>query len=316
MARYKTTAFNRQRRMNKTGLARQTTQVGKPMKKTTKKGAYAINKKKAISTRLNPIRETKKWKDSDLALIITSSTSADYGVYVDPRVSQKINASMANLSPMCCNFGFHGLDKNTFIGGSRYARFLNQKIQFQFPTGENIPIEPQEAYLVHGWVLVPLNVSTITSGAIQPELVNPEFLTKYITEQVKEFYNTSEDLLDWVPKGRSTIKVLGKKLIRPRSNTRSWSSANVGMGAGLDGYPSDGAVIPNSPVYNLSWTQRRKQQMFEGPSGGLAGPRPLYFESGNYLPFTIVYQPTFNDESYEASRLSVTSDSIIYYSDM
>ncbi len=309
MARYKTKVFRRDMRPPTAG--KQTF-----LKKTTKKGAYAKNRKNAISTRLAPIRETKKWKDSDLALIITSSVSADYGTFVDPRTPQKVNASMGNLSPMCCNFGFHGLDKNSFLGGSRYATYLNQKVQFIFPSGENIPIEPQEAYLIHGWVLVPLNVSTITSGAIQPELVNPEFLTQYITEQVKEFYNQAEDNLDWVPKARSTIRVLGKKLIRPRTNTRSWSSANVGMGAGLDGYPSDGAVIPNSPVYNLSWTQKRKQHMFEGPSGGAAGPRPLYFESGNYLPFTIVYQPTFDTDSYEASRLSVVSDSIVYYSDM
>ena len=150
-------------------LRRQNTAVGKSrgnkkfMRKTSKKGAYALNRKKAINTRMRPIVETKNWKDSDLALLMHSS----YGVYPDPRTAQPVTASMANISPMCCNFGFNGLDGSTFIGDNRYARMLQQKIQITFPQGENIPLIPQEAWLVHGWVTEPLNVSTITSGATQ-----------------------------------------------------------------------------------------------------------------------------------------------------
>jgi len=286
------------------------------LKKTSARGAYALNRKKAINTRMRPMVETKKFKDSDLALIITASPSADYGDYTDPRTIQDCEASMTNISPMCCNFGFNGIDGATFLGDNRYHRLVTQKIKFNFPQGENIPITPQEAYLVHGWVLEPLNVSTITSGAIQPELVNPAFLTQYITEQVKEYFNQREDELDWVPAGRTAIKVLGKKIIRPRTNTRSWSSANVGMGAGLDGYPSDYAVIPSSPIYNLTWKINRKAQMYEGPSGGAQGPRPLHFERGNWLPFSVVYQPLFDGQyNISAARLKVSSDSQLYYSD-
>ena len=159
------------------------------LKRTSARGAYALDRKKAINRRLRPMVETKKFKDSDLALIITASGSADYGAFTDPRIIQACVASMTNISPMSCNFGFNGIDGATFLGDNRYNRLVTQKIKFNFPQGENIPIVPQEAYLIHGWVLEPLNVSTITSGAVQPLMVNPEYLTKYITEQVKEYFN-------------------------------------------------------------------------------------------------------------------------------
>lgn len=304
-------------------LARQSTHVARRrsdrgnLKKTTKKGAYALNRKKAIRTRLMPLMETKSWKDSDLALIITASSSASYGDYADPRTSRPINASMANISPMCDKFGFNGLDGSTFMGDNRYHKLLSQKICFQFPQGENIPLVLQEAWLIHGWVLDPLNVSTITSGAVQPELVNPAFMTQYITEQVKEWFNERNDILDWVSKNRSTIKVLGKKLIRPRSNNRAWTSAANSLGAGVDGYPQDGQVIPDSPLYQLTWKMNRKAQMYEGPAGGATGPRPLHFEKGNWLAFSVVYQPNFEDQyPAAASQLHVRSDSKIYYNDL
>lgn len=288
------------------------------LKRTTRRGAYNSNRKKAIGIRLRPMVETKKWKDSDLALIITTA-AGNYGQYSDPRTLQDCEASMANISPMCCNFGFNTIDGSGFIGDNRYHRLLSQKVGFVFPQGENIPMVAQEAWLVHGWITEPINVSSITSGAVQPEDVNPAFYTQFITEQVKEYFNQRQDQLDWVPKGRSNIKVLGKKLIRPRSNNRAWSSANVAMGAGLDGYPSDGAVIPDSPIYNLTWKINRKAQMYDGPAFPAAAlvPDQLLFERGNWIPFSIVFQPHFEDQyPASASRLKVQSDSQLYYTDM
>lgn len=289
------------------------------LKKTSKKGAYALNRKKAIGTRLRPMLETKKWKDSDLALIVTSASPGNpYGDYVDPRTIQDCQASLSNLSPMCCNFGFNGIDGSTFIGDNRYHRLLSQKLKFHFPQGENIPMIAQEAWLIHGWVTEPINVSTISSGAIQPGDVKPAFYTQYITEQVKEYFNERIDQLDWVPKGRSNIKILGKKLIRPRSNNRAWSTAANSLGAGTLGYPLDGQVIPDSPLYQLTWKINRKAQMYEGPANLTAGqPSPLQFERGNWIPFTVVYQPHFEDQyPASASRLKVASDAMIYYTDM
>jgi len=291
------------------------------LKKTTKRGAYSTDRKKAINTRMRPMVETKNWKDSDLALIVGMATPGDpYGLYPDPRNKQAIDYSMGNISPMCNNFGFNGLDGSTFIGDNRYARMLQQKVQISFPQGENIPLVPQEAWLIHGWVTEPLNVSTITSGAIQPSAVTPAFLTQYLTEQVKEYFNERNDVLDWVPKGRSNIKVLGKKLIRPRSNTRAWTTAANSLGAGVSGYPADAQVISDSPLYVLNWNFHRKQQMYEGPPGPGSSqpstPSPLHFERGGWIPFSVIYQPKFEDQ-YDAtpSRLQVRSDSKFYYSD-
>ena len=55
--------------MPKPRANKQSTKVGKKgaLKKTTKKGAYALKSKKAINTKLRPMVETKNWKDSDLA---------------------------------------------------------------------------------------------------------------------------------------------------------------------------------------------------------------------------------------------------------
>jgi hypothetical protein len=141
-----------------------------------------------------------------------------------------------------------------------------------------------------------------------------------LTEQVKEYFNERNDVLDWVPKGRSNIKVMGKKLIRPRSNTRAWSSAANSLGVNDDGYPQDAQVISDSPLYVLNWNFHRKQQMFEGPPGPGSSqpttPSPLHFERGGWIPFSVVYQPKFEDQyPAEASRIKVRSDSKFYYSD-
>lgn len=292
------------------------------LKRTTRKGAYALNRKKAIGTRLRPMVETKKWKDSDLGLIVTNvSPGEPYGEWPDPRIPRPLTMSMSNISPMCCNFGFNGIDGSMFLGDNRYHRMMQQKIKITFPQGENIPLVPQEAWLIHGWVLEPLNVSTITSGAVQPTMVTPAFLTTYITEQVKEYFNQREDVLDWVPKGRSSIKVLGKRLIRPRSNTRAWSTAANSLGATTTGYPADGQVIPDAPLYKITWRMNRKAQMYEGPvhSGDTStGPSPLHFERGNWLPFSVIFQPEF-DQQYPSegpSRLYVSWDTQLYYTDM
>lgn len=288
--------------------------------KTSKKGAYKPARKKQMAKRMRPFIETKNWKDSDLALIVTSATpGTPYGVYADPRTAQPIEASMANISPMCCNFGFNGIDGATFIGDNRYGRMLQQKVVFTFPQGEYIPLIPQEAHLLWGWVTAPLNVSTITSGATQPDAVTPAFYTQYITEQVKAHFNDRNDILDWVSKARTNIKVIGQKLIRPRSNNRAWSSAANSLGAGLTGYPADGQVISDSPLYTLNWKINRKQQMYEGPGegGAFSGPSPLHFENGgNWIPFSIVYQPKFEDQyPDDNSRIKVRSDSKFYWSD-
>lgn len=303
------------------GPRKRSRRPARTLKNTTKKGAYALRRKKAIGRRLRPMVETKKWKDSELGALVTAASPGNpYGVWPDPRTKRICDLSMSNISPMCCNFGFNGIDGSTFLGDNRYHRMMQQKIQVTFPQGEYIPMVPQEAWLIHGWVTEPLNVSNITSGAVQPTDVTPAFLTQYITEQVKHWFNERIDLLDWVPKGRSSIVVLGKRLIRPRNNNRAWTSAANSLGATISGYPADGQVIPDSPLYKITWRMNRKAHMFEGPAGPgdtSTAPGPLHFERGNWLPFSVIYQPNFDQQEDDTDyRLQVSWDTQLYYTDM
>lgn len=323
-------------------IARQSTHVGKRkstrrpkrgakvLKNTTRRGAYRPAKKAAISRRLNPLRETKKMTDSDLAATINGGGLLT--PFPDPRTAQDLTSIFANTSPMCYNFKTLGVTDDRMCGSSCYMRFLNQKLKVTFPQGDNIPIVPQEAWLYWGWVKERIDTTEVTDAAgnplpNNPDNVTPEYVLARITEALKPNFNERNDELQFLSKGSNNFTVSGKILIKPRKNTTSWTAFGQCMpgdttgGAGLPPYPNDSAVVDDSRVYNISWRCKHKIHHEEGPSfqswQGFPGGDKLYHQHTRWLPYSFIWQPNFAQQYPESdSRLKVSADACCWYSDM
>jgi len=289
--------------------------VGK--KKITSKPSYrkAYKNKKKTSSALGPIRETKKLQDWEVFAQQRAGTGLD--PYKDPRSQQNVNAMMANISPQCSNFKIQGLGDNMMIGSSCFARYLSQKVKIIFPQGENIPIVPQSAWLIHGWVIVPYGSST-TLGARDPANMSVQELRNYVTEQVKPWFNERNDELEFRTKQNSNIRVIKKQLIKPRSKNTSWTAYGQSMPGDtnevITNYPNSSAVVDSSRVYNLKWPMMTKihHTAFSG------NPLPTaMFNDFDRIPFTIIYQPEFDSIMPDPDvQLDVVSNGCFWYSDV
>ena len=156
-------------------LARQSTQVGKPitkkyrngnrgmMRRTTRRGAYKKNAKRQFQKRRAPFVETKSQTDVLVAAKANNLTNTpideirltteplliSYGTAATPKelTILPLNSFM-NMNP-----GFTSAD---MIGSSIYSRYLKCKVEFQLPYGSNQIRHPCDMFLIHGFITQPL----------------------------------------------------------------------------------------------------------------------------------------------------------------
>lgn len=272
---------------------------------------YFAKNKKAMIRRRQPIVETKSKTTEDIV--------QQFGL-VDHTVPQSFNSPSVFINPEVFTAWKQGLEETECVGRSVYARFMKRKIRVTFPqpnitmTSGNpgvIPKIPQRYELVWGFVPMPLNLTGSTTPTAPT--ADMSFINGYINERVKDYLDQQKDYLRYVPKKASTIRIIGRRKVKP--DLRFMSTAPP---ATMDPSFSSTYATGSIPDYTTSlyWPMQRKIHLEKTADlhGGNEGLYPNYA----HLPFCVFVSWDWEDipiaeRSEKVCMLSYND--IIYYQD-
>jgi hypothetical protein len=280
------------------------------MKKTTKKGAYNKNRKKNMMIRRAPFTETKSKTSEDLV---------DQGFLTTaPTTFYQSNTPHKHINPEVFFVWKQGLGEAEMVGRSVYAKYLKRKLIVRFPqppfqslgTGidKAIPNVPQNLELIWGFVPMPLNLTGNTSVTAYNNTI--DHTNAHINQRVVDYFQDRADFLRFVPKKASTIRIIGRRKVRP--NMTKFAQ----MAPQLD---SKDDIVGTVPDYTTSiyWPMMRKLH-FEKSNDFTGTGVEGYYPNYTWLPFCILYDRDWDDLSSD-QRIpfapSVAYNDVIYYSD-
>lgn len=304
------------------GLVRQSTHVGRPktkararqnrgyMKKTTRRGAYNKNRKKAFQVRRAPFVETKSKTSEDLVDQGFRTTS--------PTTFYQSNTPHKHINPEVFFLHKQGLGEAEVVGRSIYTKYLKRKLIIRFPqppfvatgtgTEKEIPVYPQHLELIWGFVPMPMNLTGNTSPAVYNN--TKDHINAFINQRVADYMQDRADFLRYIPRKASTIRIIGRRKVKPNMNAFS------GMAPQLD---SKDDIVGNVPDYQTSiyWPMNRKLHLEKAndiTGTGVEG----YFPNYAHLPFCILYDRDWDDVPSDkriAYAPLVAYNDALYYTD-
>jgi hypothetical protein len=295
------------------------------MKKTTKKGAYAKNKKKQMVIRTNPIMETKRRVHSIITARNFSTAGAASSNYQDTinGLSVPNNDAFTLLNLASFYRMSHGFLEENTIGDSVYSKRLNLKAQFRWPEGENMIVNPVKVYLITGWCSQPTgwtNNTTPTEGD-----ATQTYLFAHITNQLKEYFDQREDFLRFRERTTSNLRISKWQKVTP--NLKDAIAAPAGQ-IDHEADPTKPAVIRTVgavPFVNRShsWPINRKIHLSEGTALATGNDAPSpdtqnLYPNDSWLPFAVIYNPDFarmRNAADEDVTMTVAYNDIHYYRD-
>ncbi len=307
------------------GPAKRTTQVGRRrkankgnMKKTTAKGAYKPARKKQMMRRRAPFVETKSKTYEDL--------QAEYPHMLDHVAFSTRTTSHRFMNPEVFLIHQQGLDEHQVIGKSIYARYMNMKIQVRFPqaafstSGINkiVPLVPQDYELIWGFVPNPLQATGQTTPT-SPDMTLDD-INAHINQRVTDYVNNQKDRLRFIPKKASTLRIIGRKKIRPNLNRSSVAPAQT-----IDSITGADYVVGSIPDVHtqISWPLKRKIHLEHATNLVKDDTKPNNLHPGlfpnySWLPFCVFVNWDYDNlpaSSETAYMPSVAYNSILYYQD-
>lgn len=281
-----------------------------------KLNAYASTRKRNMVNAQRPMVETKSRTTEEVAIAVNNDA-----LIINP-MSQYLQVDNDDALTQIPQVPFltqiQGLDEDQMIGLSNYTRWLKCKVQIKLPEGVNAIQHNADLYMVHGWVKAPLAKTSFTT--IKPNEVTPAILNAHIASHVKDFFDQREDKLRFIPKQNTNLKILGYKRIKPNRNGALGVPSQV---YGTTTVPTGFKIAGGNPIINYSctWKVMRKIHYTKGAELTIgAGPAkyPTLFNNSGYLPFLVVYNPTFAQfvpAPGGLDRIQITYNSCCWYSD-
>lgn len=296
--------------------------------KVTKKGAYRKKNKQNFARRRAPVVETKRKDDNAVRAANFFAGGGDIDDILPDRTEFNIydteHTLMDPASFLCWS---QGLDQSQHIGQCVNVKYTNMKIQVRFPqpsveTGvvnahQIIPSAPQSLELIWGWVPASLQLTGSTTPAVNTVTLTQ--IRNHINHRITDYFNARKDRLNFIPKKDSTIRIIGRKKVRPdmrRTSTLPPASAD-----------GEGDVTVGSiPDYftEISWNHKNKKIWLE-QTGNFNGDSDLIAMYPNYtwLPFCVLVNWNWEDipdapDGYNGKKLECPSmawNSITYFSD-
>ena len=207
-------------------LARTSTHVKNPTrrmkgKKVTRRGAYKPRQKRNFQRKRAPFVETKSKTHEDLVV--------QFPGLVDRTDFRTQDTQVHHMNPETFLMWKRGMEENELIGNSCYAKYLKMKVGIRFPqsaftlNGQNkqIPMTPQNYELIWGWIPNELGYTGQTSPKADEANINDIFA--HINQRVTDYVDQQKDKLRFIPKAASTIRITGRRKIRP--DMRHFSTA-------------------------------------------------------------------------------------------
>lgn len=251
----------------------------KLMKRTTKRGAYGKGAKRAMMIRRAPFVETKSKTHEDLVV--------QFPGLIDRTDWYTYDTEHAHLNPETFFLWGRGMEENEVIGNSCFAKYLKMKIHVRFPQPsqntsaglKQIPMLPQNYELVWGWIPNELNFTGTTTP--QADQVTHTDINEFINHRVVDYFNEQKDKLRFIPKRASTIRITGRRKVRPDLRRMSTAPPQT-----IDPTVGSDYAVGTIPDYftSISWNMNKKLHLT--PSTKLVGStQGLYPNFGTWLPF-------------------------------
>lgn len=296
-----------------------------PMRKTTKRGAYAKPKVRAMAIRRNPMVENKTRDTEDVLrdfLPQNGNGSTTNFYFRDTlqfaREEELRDNALQFLPPMPIYCMRKGLEDYQMIGQSIFAKYLVQKITIRFPQSNVIlnnqqgnnpqktitPNIPQEYRLIHGFV--PVKLATTPSTSPADNQVTMAFIAGHVEGRVRDYLNERRDFLRITPKRTSSLVILGDQRIRP--NLSKMNTAPLTTESGLTGTEN---VIGSIPDVNkvVKWPMMKKLHYthtnnFDVGVGGNPPNNSLPGEYNNWHwhPFCVLVNTNFDELPFDTQR--------------
>lgn len=303
---------------------------GKPkMRKVSKKGAYNKAQKANFMRKRAAVVETKRKTREELRsnLFWSGTGPSATTTFADRMAFGIADEEIVHINPQTFYWWSQGLDQAQHIGQSVTVKHLNQKVQVRFPqhgmqTSEAsprnlvVPNLPMKYTLIWGWIPAPRSLTGSTSPPIYTETVAS--LDSYVNNRVKEYFDTRKDKLRFIPKKDSTIRIIGKKEIRPDLRYQS-TAPLIDRDAAGDKYTH--GTIPDW-YGEITWKfpgGGRKLWLeqavnMNGSTGEMIGMFPNY----SWLPFCCVVNWN-HSELGATNRIlqcpAISSNDIVYFTD-
>lgn len=297
-------------------------------RKVTKKGAYKPRQKRNFINKRSAVVETKRKTREELRSNLfwagTSPTATD--TFVDRMAFLVTDNELVHINPQTFYWWGQGLDQAQHIGQSVTVKHLNQKVQIRFPqhgmqTNEGtprnlvVPETPQKYQLVWGWIPAPRALTGHTTPLITTETVTS--LDSYVNNRVKDYFNDRKDKLRFIPKKDSTIRIIGRKNIRPDLRYQSTAPLRDRDAAGdkyIHGTVPDwyGEITWKFGGGRKLWLEQAVNM--NGSSGHMIGMFPNFA----WLPFCVVVNTNYSELTGSNKILNcpaISSNDIVYFTD-
>ncbi len=308
-------------------LTRQSTRVGGRkktsgyMRKTTARGAYKPARKKQMMKRRTPFVETKSRTAEDVYLQYPEQNDrTDFQTYDTPHLF---------LNPDAFLMMTQGLQEDQMIGNSVFSKYINMKIQVRFSQHSFIineqnkitPRFPQNYELVWGIVPVPTKFTNSTDPKANSATTGD--IHNHINQRVLDFFNERKDKLRFIPKASSSIRIFGRRKVRPDLRFQSTAPLQTTDNVGED------TVVGSIPDYftEISWKPMRKIHYERTNNLDNEGNEGLYPNYTEFMPwcvlvnhdYELVYKAAGGETGTAVGRQlyqpAVAWNSIHYYSD-
>lgn len=304
---------------------------GRPMRRTTRLGAYKPSNKKAFSIRRAPLVETLKYQSYPNANHVQhlSRTAAYNNVMNDAFIA----GFRQNLDIPSDGVSTNINQGPTCRGRDVYVKLTAMKLKFTFP--QNI-YSIRQAYtppeVIHGWVKKTMFKTSLTTPT--PANVNRDHFVAMINAELTAQFNENNDKLDFADRRPTQYVILGRKKIRPNRN-KSITSDDYLKGVANVSLPTSGentAPLPGGgdealsvlktlpPVFHtVRWKVNRKIGLQETTAWSGAQNDNRFYPSDCWIPFCIVFNPSYsrqiNDPDGTRGQIAVANNSVMYYTD-
>jgi len=282
-------------------------------KKVTRKGAYRKSQKRNFQNKRAPFVETKSKTAEDLVV--------QFPGLVDRTEFRTQDTATVHKNPHTFTMWKRGMEENEVIGNSCYAKYLKMKVGIRFPqsafllNGQNkqIPMTPQNYELIHGWVPNELGYTGQTNPKADEANIND--IQAHINQRVVDYFNQQKDKMRFIPKSASTIRITGRRKIRP--DMRHLSTAPPQTLSNVIAEDNTIGTIPDQYV-SLEWNMGKKLHL--QPSSKLhSGQTGLYPNFGTWLPFAVLVNWDYDNLPVGTTRElycpAVQYNDCIWYSD-
>lgn len=322
-------------------LARQSTHVGKPsytrkrayvpyrrnvVRKTSRRGAYKKGKKKQMAIRRAPFVEVKRKDDEQLRSPGFFSGSGSTSFLTDHTEFTVHDTEHCMMDPLSYYLWSQGLDQSQHIGQAVNLKYTNMKIQVRFPQPsmeitaagstlkQRIPALPQKYELIWGWVPAPLQLTGNTTPAANT--VTATQILDHVNHRVTDYFNSRKDRLRFIPKKDATLRIIGRRRIRPDLRYQSTAQATQ-----PDATKDPIGTIPDY-FTEISWKHNNRKIWLE-QTGNINGDSDLIAMYPNYtwLPFCTLVNWNYDElpnHTTHGKKLECPAlcwNSITYFSD-